>query len=103
MSTAALTAALEAGQAALEGARPSCAFTHALLALQEDSRGRAANRLAALASAVLLALAMAYRVPVALNASAVLACAVLVAVLSLLSGLGAMRSLLRADPATLLR
>ena len=33
----------------------------------------------------------------------VLACAVLVAVLSLLSGLGAMRSLLRADPATLLR
>ncbi len=59
--------------------------------------------MAALASAVLLALAMAYRVPVALNASAVLACAVLVAVLSLLSGLGAMRSLLRADPATLLR
>lgn len=59
--------------------------------------------LAALASAVLLSLAMAYRVPVALNASAVLACGVLVAVLSLLSGLGAMRSLLRADPATLLR
>jgi len=52
---------------------------------------------------VLLAVATAYRVPVALNASAVLACAVLVAVLSLLSGLGAMRSLLRADPATLLR
>jgi putative ABC transport system permease protein len=59
--------------------------------------------MAALASALLLALATAYRVPVALNASAVLACAVLVAVLSLLSGLGAMRSLLRADPATLLR
>ena len=39
----------------------------------------------------------------ALTASAVLACGVLVAVLSLLSGLGAMRSLLRADPATLLR
>ncbi|GGH67060.1 ABC transporter [Comamonas phosphati] len=59
--------------------------------------------LAALASAVLLAIAAAYRVPVALNLAAVLACAVLVAVLSLLSGLGAMRSLLRADPATLLR
>lgn len=37
--------------------------------------------MAALASAVLLAVATAYRVPVALNASAVLACAVLVAVL----------------------
>lgn len=59
--------------------------------------------LAALASAVLLSIAAAYRVPVALNLPAVLACAVLVAVLSLLSGLGAMRSLLRADPATLLR
>jgi putative ABC transport system permease protein len=59
--------------------------------------------LAALASAVLLSIASAYRVPVALNLAAVLACAVLVAVLSLLSGLGAMRSLLRADPATLLR
>lgn len=59
--------------------------------------------LAALASAVLLSIAAAYRVPVALNLAAVLACAVLVAVLSLLSGLGAMRSLLRADPATLLR
>lgn len=59
--------------------------------------------LAALASAVLLSIAAVYRVPVALNLPAVLACAVLVAVLSLLSGLGAMRSLLRADPATLLR
>lgn len=59
--------------------------------------------LAALASAVLLSIAAAYRVPVALNLAAVLTCAVLVAVLSLLSGLGAMRSLLRADPATLLR
>ena len=59
--------------------------------------------LAALASAVLLSIASAYRVPVALNLSAVLACGFLVAVLSLLSGLGAMRSLLRADPATLLR
>ncbi|GEQ74941.1 ABC transporter [Comamonas testosteroni] len=59
--------------------------------------------LAALASAVLLSIASTYRVPVALNLSAVLACGFLVAVLSLLSGLGAMRSLLRADPATLLR
>ena len=59
--------------------------------------------LAALASAVLLSIASSYRVPVALNLSAVLACGFLVAVLSLLSGLGAMRSLLRADPATLLR
>jgi putative ABC transport system permease protein len=59
--------------------------------------------LAGAASAVLLSLATAYRVPVALNTSAIVACGVLVAVLSLLSGLGAMRSLLRADPATLLR
>lgn len=59
--------------------------------------------LAALTSAVLLSIASAYRVPVAINLPAVLACAILVAVLSLLSGLGAMRSLLRADPATLLR
>lgn len=59
--------------------------------------------LAALVSAVLLSIAAGYRVPVAINLPAVLACAILVAVLSLLSGLGAMRSLLRADPATLLR
>lgn len=59
--------------------------------------------LAALASAVLLSIAAAYRVPVALNVPAVLACGLMVAVLSLLSGLGAMRSLMRADPATLLR
>ena len=59
--------------------------------------------LAALTSAVLLSVAATYRVPVALNMAAVLACAILIAVLSLLSGLGAMRSLLRAGPATLLR
>ena len=59
--------------------------------------------LAAVTSAVLLSIAASYRVPVALNMAAVLACAILIAVLSLLSGLGAMRSLLRADPATLLR
>lgn len=59
--------------------------------------------LAALASAALLGLAAAYRVPVSLNVAAVAACAVLVALLSLLSGLGAVRSVLRADPAALLR
>lgn len=59
--------------------------------------------LAAGASAVLLALASAYSVPVAMSAGAVLGCASLLAVLSLLSGLGAVRSLLRADPAALLR
>lgn len=59
--------------------------------------------LAALASAALLGLAAAYRVPVSLNIAAVAACAVLVALLSLLSGLGAVRSVLRADPAALLR
>jgi putative ABC transport system permease protein len=59
--------------------------------------------LAAVASSLLLALAMAYRVPVALTPMAVVLCALLVGVLSLLSGLGAVRSLLRADPASLLR
>ncbi len=59
--------------------------------------------LAALASAALLGLAAAYRVPVAINGLAVAACAVLVAALSLMSGLGAVRSVLRTDPATLLR
>ena len=59
--------------------------------------------LAALASAALLSVAAVYRVPVAMNGLAVAACAVLVAALSLMSGLGAVRSLLRADPASLLR
>lgn len=59
--------------------------------------------LAAMVSAVLLSIASSYRVPVAINGAAVVSCGILVAVLSLLSGLGAMRSLLRADPATLLR
>lgn len=55
------------------------------------------------ASALLLTVATAYRVPVAMNGTAVLACALLLVVLALLSGLGAVRSLLRADPAALLR
>lgn len=59
--------------------------------------------LAAVASAVLLGIASLYRVPVDMNASAALACAALVAVLALLSGLGAVRSLLRTDPSLLLR
>lgn len=59
--------------------------------------------LAALASLGLMSVARVYRVPVALNGQAMLGCAVLIAVLALLSGIGAMRGLLRADPATLLR
>lgn len=59
--------------------------------------------LAALASGALFYIARAYRVPVALNGQAMLACVALVTVLALFSGLGAIRGLLRADPATLLR
>ncbi|WP_319016923.1 ABC transporter permease [Diaphorobacter aerolatus] len=59
--------------------------------------------LAAIASMALLAVARMYRVPVALNGQALLGCAALIALLALLSGIGAMRGLLRADPATLLR
>ena len=59
--------------------------------------------LAAVASVALLSLAKVYRVPVALSGQALLGCAVLIGLLALLSGLGAMRGLLRADPATLLR
>ena len=59
--------------------------------------------LAVLASSALLSVAKVYRVPVALNGQALLACALLIGLLALLSGLGAMRGLLRADPATLLR
>ena len=59
--------------------------------------------MAALASLALLSVARVYRVPVALNGQAMLACAALIAVLAFLSGIGAMRGLLRADPATLLR
>jgi len=54
-------------------------------------------------SAALLALADSQDVPVAMNLAVSLLCAALVAVLALLSGLLAMRGLLRADPAELLR
>lgn len=65
--------------------------------------GAAGLLLTTIASVALVSLAQVYRVPVALNLQAVLACAALVATLALLSGLGAMRVLLRTDPATLLR
>ncbi|MDH5856485.1 FtsX-like permease family protein [Lampropedia aestuarii] len=65
--------------------------------------GAAGMVLALVASAALLTLAHHYQVPVRLNLSAVLACAGLIAVLALFSGIGAMRGLLRAEPAALLR
>ncbi len=52
---------------------------------------------------VLLLLARSQDVPVVLNVPAALACIVLVMGLAAISGLAAMRSLRRADPATLLR
>ena len=52
---------------------------------------------------VLLLLARSQDVPVVLNAPAALACIALVMGLAAVSGLAAMRSLRRADPATLLR
>ena len=55
------------------------------------------------ASAGLLALAHAHGVPVAMNLPTAAACALLVAGVTLLSGLFAMRGLLAADPALLLR
>ncbi len=59
--------------------------------------------LAAGASALLLAGAAFHDVPVTMSLPAASVCMVLVIALSLLSGLSAMRSLLRADPAALLR
>ncbi|HEY8585408.1 MAG TPA: ABC transporter permease [Rhodanobacter sp.] len=53
--------------------------------------------------AALMLLAQSQDVPVVLNASAVLACVLLVLGLAAVSGLAAMRSLRRVDPATLLR
>jgi putative ABC transport system permease protein len=52
---------------------------------------------------VLLWLARSQDVPVVLNVPAALACIALVMGLAAVSGLAAMRSLRRADPATLLR
>jgi putative ABC transport system permease protein len=58
---------------------------------------------AAVACTVLLSLAASRDVPVAMNLSVALVCAALVFGLALISGLIAMRGLLRADPALLLR
>ena len=58
---------------------------------------------AGLLGIVLLLLARSQNVPVVLNLPAALACIVLVLGLAAVSGLAAMRSLRRADPATLLR
>ena len=58
---------------------------------------------ATLLGAVLLLLARSQDVPVVLNVPAALACIILVMGLAAVSGLAAMRSLRRADPATLLR
>ncbi|GAA4336062.1 FtsX-like permease family protein [Pigmentiphaga soli] len=59
--------------------------------------------LAVAASAILLAAAAAYQVPVAMTPGVALACAALVGVMALLSSLAAVRGLLRADPTLLLR
>ncbi|CAM3532728.1 FtsX-like permease family protein [Paracidovorax anthurii] len=59
--------------------------------------------LGASASAVLLTLASAHGVPVAMTPFTALACASLVGAVSLLSGIFAMRGLMAADPALLLR
>lgn len=58
---------------------------------------------AALASTLLLSLAASQDVPVSMNPLVALVCALLVGGLALVSGLIAVRGLLRADPAVLLR
>ncbi|HEX7815755.1 ABC transporter permease [Dyella sp.] len=52
---------------------------------------------------LLFVIARSYSVPVALSPVAIIACIVLILGLAVVSGLAAMRSLRRADPATLLR
>lgn len=59
--------------------------------------------LAVCASSVLLWIAAGHDVPVAMNLPAAVTCAVLVATVALLSGFAALRGLLRANPAELLR
>lgn len=59
--------------------------------------------LASAASAALLAVASAYGVPVAMTPTVAAACGVLVGLVALLSGVFAVRGLLGADPALLLR
>jgi putative ABC transport system permease protein len=55
------------------------------------------------ASAALLGVASAYGVPVAMTPAVAAACAVLIGLVALLSGIFAVRGLLRAEPALLLR
>ncbi len=59
--------------------------------------------LATVMSLILLPFAGAHDVPIAMNLPVALTCALLVLLLSLVSGLFAMRGLLRAEPALLLR
>lgn len=59
--------------------------------------------LAGLTSAGLLSVAAAHGVPVAMTPAVALSCAGMVALVALLSGIVAMRGLLRADPSMLLR
>ena len=59
--------------------------------------------LAIVVSGILLAIANFYRVSVAMTPLALLACVALVALMALLSSVTAVRSLLRVDPALLLR
>ncbi|QQB37197.1 ABC transporter permease [Achromobacter deleyi] len=59
--------------------------------------------IAAIASALLLAAAAAYHVPVAMTPTAALACIVMIGLMALLSSLMAIRALFRTDPSLLLR
>ena len=59
--------------------------------------------LVAVASALLLAVAVFYHVPVAMTLTAALGCAALVALMALMSSVMAVRGLIRTDPALLLR
>ena len=56
-----------------------------------------------MASALLLAVAVFYHVPVAMTLTAALGCAALVALMALMSSVMAVRGLIRTDPALLLR
>ncbi|MFJ7566569.1 ABC transporter permease [Herminiimonas sp. NPDC097707] len=65
--------------------------------------GGAGLIIAALASTALLSIAAAYGVPINMSISVALICTVLVLILALVSGLFALRGLMRADPTLLLR
>lgn len=59
--------------------------------------------IAAIASALLLAAAAAYHVPVAMTPTAALACIAMIGLMALLSSMMAIRGLFRTDPSLLLR